>query len=58
MAELEMIDKRRVKRAFEASLPAINDLARLPIRQRMLEHWEAQEWDERETEIKGVQVWY
>lgn len=45
----------REKRAFEASLPAIDDAARLPERQAMIEAWEAQEWAEREDEIKGVQ---
>ena len=50
------MERRRAKRAFEAGLPAINDLERLPLRQRMLEAWENAEWAEREAEIAGVQV--
>jgi len=49
------LEKLRAKRAFEASLPPIDDVARLPERQAMIEAWEAQEWVEREEEIKGVQ---
>lgn len=45
----------REKRAFEASLPSIDDAERLPERQAMIEAWEAAEWAEREDEIKGVQ---
>lgn len=49
------IDKMRAKRAFEASLPPIDDVARLPLRQRMIEEWEAKEWEEREQEILSIQ---
>ena len=53
---MEAVERRRAKRAFEAGLPAINDLERLPLRQRMLEAWETAEWAERDAEIAGVQV--
>ena len=56
LREVEAVERRRAKRAFEAGLPAINDLERLPLRQRMLEAWETAEWAERDAEIAGVQV--
>jgi len=49
------IEKMRAKRAFEATLPPLDDLEQLPRRQRMIEEWEAEEWKEREGEIHGVQ---
>lgn len=55
LQEVRRLEKLRAKRAFEASLPAIDDVARLPERQAMIEAWEVQEWMEREEEIKGVQ---
>mmetsp|Transcript_38530 Transcript_38530/g.46566 ORF Transcript_38530/g.46566 Transcript_38530/m.46566 type:complete len:908 (-) Transcript_38530:403-3126(-) len=55
LAEVEMVEKQRAKRAFEASLPPLSDTARLPLRQQMMEEWEKKEWEERETEIKGLQ---
>ncbi|KAK9815791.1 hypothetical protein WJX72_009513 [[Myrmecia] bisecta] len=51
LAQVEAVDKRRLKRAFEASLPPLNDLEMLPVRKRMLDEWEAGEWEEREQEI-------
>ncbi|GMH37824.1 hypothetical protein BSKO_05697 [Bryopsis sp. KO-2023] len=53
--EIDHIDKLRAKRAFEASLPPLDDLANLPLRQKMIEEWESAEWGEREQEILGVQ---
>ena len=52
---MRRLEKLRAKRAFEASLPPIDDVERLPERQAMIEAWEVQEWVEREEEIKGVQ---
>lgn len=49
--EVERIYKLRAKRAFEASLPPLSDLAMLPVRQAMVERWEEQVWHEREAEI-------
>jgi len=48
------IEKMRAKRAFEATLPALDDMQQLPLRQRMIEEWESEEWKEREKEILGV----
>ena len=55
LQEVNMVKKLREKRAFEASLPPITDVKRLPERQRMLEAWETKEWREREEEIASVQ---
>jgi hypothetical protein len=49
------LEAAREKRRFEASLPAIDDVARLPQRQAMIERWEVQEWAQRSQEIAGVQ---
>ena len=54
--EVEEIEKRRVKRAFEAALPPLDDLQRLPLRQQLLEAWEAQEWADREATLQATQV--
>lgn len=56
LAEVEEIEKRRVKRAFEAALPPLDDLQRLPLRQQLLEAWEAQEWADREANLETTQV--
>lgn len=55
LQEITRIDKMRAKRAFEATLPPLDDVARLPLRQKMIEEWEAKEWEEREYEILSVQ---
>lgn len=54
--EIDHIDKLRAKRAFEASLPAIDDLEQLPIRQQLIEEWEEKDWAERCNEIAGLQA--
>ena len=56
LQEVRRIEKMREKRAFEATLPPIDDLARLPQRQAMIEEWENREWEERDDEIRDVQV--
>ena len=56
LLEVEEIEKRRVKRAFEAALPPLNDLQHLPLRQQLLEAWEAQEWADREASLEATQV--
>lgn len=58
LAEVEEIEKRRVKRAFEAALPPLDDLQRLPLRQQLLEAWEAQEWADREANLEATQVFH
>jgi hypothetical protein len=55
LQEVRRLEKLRQKRAFEASLPPIDDAERLPERQALIEAWEANEWAEREEEIKGLQ---
>ncbi|XP_042351125.1 cilia- and flagella-associated protein 91 [Plectropomus leopardus] len=55
LAEVEMIERARVKRAWEASLPPLNDLSQLDKRRRMMEEMEAQEWAFREAEIQKLQ---
>ena len=55
LQEVRRIEKMREKRAFEASLPPLDDLQRLPQRQAMIEEWENREWAERDDEILGVQ---
>ena len=54
-AEATLVQRMRAKRAFEASLPPLSDVARLPLRQRLMEEWEEAEWAEREREIARVQ---
>ena len=56
LSEVEEIEKRRVKRAFDAALPPLDDLQRLPLRQQLLEAWEAQEWADREANLAATQV--
>lgn len=55
VAEVTHINKLRAKRAFEATLPPLSDVAKLPIRQKMMEEWEEKEWKEREDEIESKQ---
>ena len=49
------LEAAREKRACEASMPPIDDLQQLPLRQAMIEQWEAREWAQRGEEIRGVQ---
>lgn len=49
------LEAARDKRAFEVSLPPIDDLQQLPLRQALIEQWEAREWEARAEEIRGVQ---
>ncbi|KAI1885239.1 hypothetical protein AGOR_G00218120 [Albula goreensis] len=55
LAEVEMIERLRLKRAWEATLPPLNDLAQLEKRQRMMEEMERKEWAFRESEIEKLQ---
>jgi hypothetical protein len=50
-AELELIERNRKKRAFEASLPPMTDEASFLLRKAMLETQETREWAYREAEI-------
>ncbi|XP_072290354.1 cilia- and flagella-associated protein 91-like [Eucyclogobius newberryi] len=51
LAEVEMIERVRAKRAWEATLPPLDDLRQLDKRRRMMEEMEAKEWAFREGEI-------
>eukprot|EP00201_Polytomella_parva_P022574 CAMPEP_0175045130 /NCGR_PEP_ID=MMETSP0052_2-20121109/4223_1 /TAXON_ID=51329 ORGANISM="Polytomella parva, Strain SAG 63-3" /NCGR_SAMPLE_ID=MMETSP0052_2 /ASSEMBLY_ACC=CAM_ASM_000194 /LENGTH=444 /DNA_ID=CAMNT_0016308569 /DNA_START=41 /DNA_END=1371 /DNA_ORIENTATION=+ len=55
LQEARRVERMREKRAFESSLPPLDDEAQLPLRQKMIEEWEAREWQEREEEIISVQ---
>ncbi|KAG7252326.1 hypothetical protein CRUP_034307 [Coryphaenoides rupestris] len=50
-----MIERARAKRAWEASLPPLEDLAQLDKRRRMMQAMECQEWAFREGEIQKLQ---
>ena len=56
LAEVEMIERMRQKRAFEQSLPPITDEASFELRRRMMEEQELLEWAEREKEIDRIQA--
>ncbi|KAJ3015770.1 Cilia- and flagella-associated protein 91 [Thoreauomyces humboldtii] len=53
--ELELIERARAKRAWEATLPVVTDNASFERRLRMMEEMELCEWRMRETEIKRLQ---
>ncbi|XP_061580416.1 cilia- and flagella-associated protein 91 [Cololabis saira] len=55
LAEVEMIERARAKRAWEATLPPPDDLNQLDKRRRMMEEMEAKEWAFREGEIQKLQ---
>jgi hypothetical protein len=57
LAEVEMIERARAKRAFEASLPPIdaNDPSSFEIRRNLMAVQELKEWEEREREIESIE---
>ncbi|KAK2905285.1 hypothetical protein QQF64_033558 [Cirrhinus molitorella] len=55
LAEVEMIERARMKRAWEATLPPLNDLSQLDKRRKMMEEMERKEWAFREKEIEKLQ---
>ncbi|KAH6578430.1 hypothetical protein BASA61_000188 [Batrachochytrium salamandrivorans] len=55
MAELEMIERARAKRAWEATLPLVVNQETFERRLKMMEEMELKEWQERELEIKRLQ---
>ncbi|KAI8908356.1 solute carrier, TRAMD3 or PAT1-domain-containing protein [Gorgonomyces haynaldii] len=55
MAELEMIERARVKRAWEQKLPVVTDEASFQKRLEMMEAMELREWQERDLEIQKLQ---
>jgi len=52
LAEVEMIERARAKRAWEATLPPLNDTSQLEKRRKMMDEMERQEWALREREIE------
>ncbi|KAK5861123.1 hypothetical protein PBY51_022542 [Eleginops maclovinus] len=46
LAEVEMIERARAKRAWEATLPPLNDISQLDKRRRMMEEMEVKELQE------------
>ncbi|XP_072441404.1 cilia- and flagella-associated protein 91 [Chiloscyllium punctatum] len=55
LAEVEMIERARAKRAWEATLPPLSDRSQLEKRKRMMEAMERNEWAFREQEIEKLQ---
>ncbi|ETE67009.1 AMY-1-associating protein expressed in testis 1, partial [Ophiophagus hannah] len=54
-AEVEVIERAREKRAWEATLPPLNDAAHIAKRRKMMEEMERKEWVFREEEIEELQ---
>ncbi|XP_054644284.1 cilia- and flagella-associated protein 91 isoform X2 [Dunckerocampus dactyliophorus] len=53
--EVEMIERARSRRVYEAALPALQDFDQLRKRRRMMEEMEAREWAFREGKIQKLQ---
>ena len=47
-----MIERARSKRAWEATLPPLNDASQLDKRRKMMDDMETKEWALREAEIE------
>ncbi len=52
LSEVEMIERARAKRAWEATLPPLSDISQLDKRRKMMEEQERKEWAFRDQEIK------
>jgi len=52
LAEVEMIERAREKRKWEATLPPIQDLEKTELRRKMMAEQETKEWAFRESEIE------
>ncbi|XP_014812595.1 PREDICTED: protein MAATS1 isoform X2 [Calidris pugnax] len=55
LAEVEMIERAREKRAWEATLPAMDDTSQIAKRRKMMDDMERKEWAFREQEIEKLQ---
>lgn len=55
LAEVEMIERAREKRAWEATLPSLQDMSQLEKRRKMMDEQERKEWAFREQEIGKLQ---
>ncbi len=47
-----MVERARAKRAWEATLPPLNDIDQLDKRRKMMDDMERKEWNLREQEIE------
>lgn len=54
MAEMELIEQMREKRAFDNALPPTSDEACFTLRRRLMEDQEVREWNKREDDIKRL----
>ncbi|XP_012585256.1 PREDICTED: protein MAATS1 [Condylura cristata] len=54
-AEIEMIERAREKRAWEATLPPLTDTSQFEKRRKMMDAMERKEWAFREQEIEKLQ---
>lgn len=54
-AEVEMIERAREKRAWEATLPSLGDTSQFENRRKMMDAMERKEWAFREQEIEKLQ---
>lgn len=52
LAEVEMIERARAKRAYETGLPELHDSQQIDKRRKMMEQQELAEWTTREQEIE------
>ncbi|XP_052061447.1 cilia- and flagella-associated protein 91-like [Mytilus californianus] len=55
LAEVEMIERARAKRAWESTLPPLSDVSQLDKRRKMMDEMERKEWTLREQEIEKLQ---
>lgn len=55
MAEMELIEQMRERRAFENALPPTSDEACFTLRRKLMEEQEFREWANREDDIKRLQ---
>ncbi|XP_031468928.1 cilia- and flagella-associated protein 91 isoform X1 [Phasianus colchicus] len=55
LAEVEMIERAREKRAWEATLPAMDSASNIAKRRKMMDEMERKEWAFREQEIEKLQ---
>ncbi|OXB68909.1 hypothetical protein ASZ78_005346, partial [Callipepla squamata] len=55
LAEVEMIERAREKRAWEATLPAMDCASNIAKRRKMMDEMERKEWAFREQEIEKLQ---
>ncbi|KAG9471167.1 hypothetical protein GDO78_015569 [Eleutherodactylus coqui] len=56
LAEVEMIERAREKRVWEATLPPLSDPSQLEKRRKMMDEQERKEWAFREQEIEKLQA--